>query len=639
MRVGVAVGALCTLVLVAYSNTLGNGFVWDDNQQIVMNPDLRPEAPWTNLFSSDVWAHTHRDQPTRSNYYRPLQMVSYRMVSKLFGLDPWHLHLLNVVLAVAAALAAFTVYLKLTARLAFAFVAAALFAVHPVHSEAVDWISELPEVGCAAFVLLAFRLFLSIYSRESGVTSTADSLKRGRLWCLSLLMFALALLWKETAIGFPAIVTAYVLCVETGSFGARLRSSARFSVPFWCVLVGYLALRFRILGFLAMRQRIWELTPIQVGLSVLHLMTLYWWKLIAPVHLNAYYVFSPVRSILDTRAISDIFFALLACAATWYALRRAPLAAFAALWVFIMLLPVMNIYALGRNVFAERYLYLPSFGFCLLAVIIAGAVIKRLPERVAKATSALLVVAVLLWFSSQTIARNRDWHDDATLFRRTLASSANAPFVHFMVASADSEDPTRAQSAEGHYLRAIELAEKENPADLLDLSRAYEGLSSLYAQRGDYVRALEILHRWRSVIPNEPEADSVEGLVLLRSGKWREAEPLLDRAFAARPRNENVLEALGLLAWEYKRNPHDAVDFFRRALAVHTARDDFRASLHNNLVVLMVIFSSSRQRLSNSNLPFLFRPVMRSTTSIWQPLWQQRGGTTRRQRRPTPRSE
>jgi tetratricopeptide (TPR) repeat protein len=108
-------------------------------------------------------------------------------------------------------------------------------------------------------------------------------------------------------------------------------------------------------------------------------------------------------------------------------------------------------------------------------------------------------------------------------------------------------------------------------------------LSSLYAERGDYVRALEILHRWRSVIPNEPEADSEEGLVLLRSGKWREAEPLLDRAFADRPRNENVLEALGLLALEYKRNPHDAVDFFQRALAVHTARDDFRASLHNNL--------------------------------------------------------
>jgi hypothetical protein len=406
MRVGIAVAALCTLVLVAYSNTLGNGFVWDDNQQIVMNPDLRAGAPWTNLFLSDVWAYTHRDQPTRSNYYRPLQMVSYRLVSKLFGLDSWHLHLLSVVLALAAVLAAFTVYLKLTARLAFAFVAAALFAVHPVHSEAVDWISALPEVGCATFVLLAFRLFLSIYSRESDVTSTADSAKRWLLWCLSLLMFALALLWKETAVGFPLIVIAYVLCVETGSFGARLRSSARLSVPFWCVLICYVVLRFRVLGFLTMRQRIWEMTPVQVGLSALHLMTLYWWKLIVPVHLNAYYVFSPVRSVLDTRAISGIFFAALFCAAIWYALRRAPLAAFAALWVFIMLLPAMNIYALGRNVFAERYLYLPSFGFCLLAVIMAGAVMKRLPERVAKATSALLVAAVLLWFSTQTVARN-----------------------------------------------------------------------------------------------------------------------------------------------------------------------------------------------------------------------------------------
>lgn len=70
---------------------------------------------------------------------------------------------------------------------------------------------------------------------------------------------------------------------------------------------------------------------------------------------------------------------------------------------------------------------------------------------------------------------------------------------------------------------------------------------------------------------------------MLRTGKWREAEPLLNRAVAARPQNENVLNALGLLAWEYKHNPEEALRLFTRALAIHTAKDSFRASLHNNL--------------------------------------------------------
>jgi Flp pilus assembly protein TadD len=588
MRIALAVAALSALVLIAYAGSLSNGFAWDDNQQIVMNPALQAGSPWTHLFSSDVWSRAHRDQSAHSNYYRPLQMVSYRVTAEWFGLQPQYLHILSVLFALAAVLAAFSVYLKLTRRLAVAFAAAALFAVHPVHSEAVDWISALPELGCVTFILIAFSLFLSVRGQSSDQSSDMAAHRIPRQWfllSLSLLAFATALLWKETALVFPAIIAAYVFCLAPNNFQQGLRSSARLSFPFWCVLASYLALRFRILGFLSMHQRIWQLTPFQDALNAFHLMALYWWKLIAPLHLNAYYVFSPVRSIADPRAIAGILFVILACLAIYYAFGGAPLAAFAALWVFITLLPVMNIYALGRNVFAERYLYLPSVGFCLLAAIIVASALNRLPEKFQKPLAALLLAAVVLWFSSETFARNPDWHDDSTLFRATLASSPDAPFVHFMVAAteAESDNPADSQSTEAHYLQAIALAQSENPPDLLDLARSQQGLASFYADRGDYARALQILHQSREVVPNDPQLDSEEGLILLKSGRWQEAEPLLNRAFAARPHDENVLNALGLLAWEYKRNLDEAEEYFTRALALHTAKDDFQASLHNNL--------------------------------------------------------
>jgi tetratricopeptide (TPR) repeat protein len=586
MRIAIAAAALCALVLIAYAGNLSNGFVWDDNQQIVMNPDLRPDVPWSHLFSSDVWGYRHPDQPGHTNYYRPLQMMSYRLTTDWFGLQPQSLHTLNVVFVLATVLAAFTVYLKLTRRLAVAFAAAALFAVHPVHSEAVDWISALPELGCAAFVLISFALFLSTRDPGSHLTPTRRFLPRHwALLCLSLLAFAAALLWKETAMVLPIIIAAYAVCLQPGNFRERLLSSVKLSFPFWCVLAVYLVLRFRMLGSFAMRQRIWGLTNFQVGLNVFHLLAQYWWKLIAPVHLNAYYVFTPVRSFADPRSIVGILFVALACVAIGYAFGRARLVAFAGLWVFIALLPVMNIYALGRNVFAERYLFLPSVGFCLLAAVVAASAVKRLPENIRKPLSALLLAAVVVWFSAETFARNPDWHDDATLFRKTLALSPDAPFVHFMVAATESESdhPAESESAEAHYLRAIALARDENPPDSLDLVRSYGGLASLYSDRGDYARALQVLRQWRDSVPSDPELDVEEGLIFLKLGRWQEAEPLLNRAYAAHPRDENVLNALGLLAWEHKRNLDEAEGYFTRALAAHSARDDFQASLHNNL--------------------------------------------------------
>jgi protein O-mannosyl-transferase len=583
-RVALAVSALSAFVLIAYSTSLSNGFVWDDNEQIVMNPDLRSDAPWSRLFSSDVWGHTHPNQPGHTSYYRPLQMVAYRVTSDWFGMKAQSLHVLSIVFALAAVLSAFAVYFRLTRRIAVAFAAAALFATHPMHSEAVDWISALPELGCATFFLIGFRFFLSACAPNTDTGTTEHQFSTPWQWfCLSIIAFAIALFWKETAVMFPVLVAVYVICIERGTLSTKLRSSAKFSAPFWIVLAGYLALRFRVLGFLSTSQRIWGLNDFQVALNDFHLMAMYWWKLAIPVPLNAYYLFSPIRSVFDPRAVIGFLFLLVAFAAICYGLRRAPLAAFAALWVFITLLPVMNIYALGRNAFAERYLYLPSVGFCLLAAIVASLAIRRLPKRFQLPASGVLLAGIVFWFSWETFTRNPDWHDDSTLFHQTLAVSSDAPFVHFMVAAAESENPAESESAESHYRRAIDLALNENPPDLLDLEQSDEGLASLYADRGEYAQALQVLHQWRTVSPDDRQLDAEEGLVLLKSGQWQAAEPLLNRAFRARPQDENVLNALGLLAWQYKRNLNEAKSFFVNALAVHTARDDFQASLHNNL--------------------------------------------------------
>jgi protein O-mannosyl-transferase len=578
-----ALSALAALQIIVYQNSVKNGFVWDDNRQVAMNPDLRETAPWLRLFSSDVWASANRDRAAHTNYYRPLQLATYKAVAELFGLEPVNFHLLSIGVAVAVVFAAFAIYFLLTDSAALAFAAAALYAVHPIHTEAIDWISALPEIGCALFVFAAFALFLaSCGRRQSFGASSEPNSTRPVLVLLSLISFAVALFWKETAVVLPIIIGVFILCSERTRFATRLRSAGKASAGYWLVLFAYLALRFRMLGFIATRQRLWQLTPLQFVLTDLHLLVLYLWKLINPIPLNAYHEFAPANS-LGLQVWLDAAVVILGCAALVWALRRAPIAAFCSLWILITLLPVMDIYALGRNAFAERYLYLPSLGFCLLVVLLARAIINHLPAQFNNPVSAVLLIAAVGCCGAITLARNPDWRDDATLFRASLPLSPNAPFTHFMVAATAGTDAPSVAEAEEHYLRAIELAKSEQPPDLLDVSRSDQGLASLYSDLGDVDKALSVLRDWRAFDPGEPRIDAEEGLCLLKSGRWQQAEPMLNRALVAMPNDENVLNAFGILQREYKHNFNQAAELFRRALAIHTIRDDFRASLHNNL--------------------------------------------------------
>jgi tetratricopeptide (TPR) repeat protein len=508
-------------------------------------------------------------------------MLTYRMIAANSGFSATGFHLGNLLLAVGAVLAAFSVFYLLHPNLFAAFAAAALFAVDPIHTEAVDWIAASPDLGCSLFVLLAFALFLC--SRKAQPNSAQR--KTTLLSIFSIVLYAAALLWKETAIVFPLLVIAYVLLLERDG-APRLRAALKASAVYWAILAAYLVLRFRVLGVLAGKNRNWDLSPSQLLITTSNLMLSYLGKLVWPFQLNAYYVFSPIRSLSDPRAIATILLGLTAVASLVYLIRRIPLAAFAALWVILTLLPVMNIHALGRNVFAERYLYLPSAGFCLLLTIVVGSLLGRLPQRLRRPvaiSSVVLILSILSVFTFATIQRNHDWKNDKTLFAQTLLLSPDAPFVHNMVAVAETEDSAQSAAAEEHYRVAIALIKQQTPPDLLDLVVAYQGLASLYADRADNDHALEALAKAREIVPDDPDADSEEALILLRAGRWSEAEPLLERALAAQPENENALSSLAIVAWQYHDDRAKAVRLFLKALAAHPEPDDFSASLHNNL--------------------------------------------------------
>ena len=554
----IAAGLLGILVLILYAGSTGNSFVWDDQQQILSNPDLLASSPWTRLFSTSVWSFEHPGERAQYNQYRPLQMLTYRITGQLSGFDARWFHWVSLLFHFAASLLFYLVAYQLTQRFEVAIAAACLFAAHPIHTEAVDWIASLADLGCAVFFLLSFLLYLKSE------------------WAASWIAFGLALLWKEMAVTLPLVIAAHMLLTCRREKRAVLKL-----IPYGIVFAIYLSLRFHALGTLYQRQQDWRVAPFAYALTDVHLVAMYWWKLIWPLPLMGYHVFAPIASLAEPRVWVAILFLLALIAAAAYRFRSQPLAAFAMAWVFLTLVPVLNLNALGRNVFAERYLYIPSAGSCLLAVWLAE---KAVANR--RWLGGVALAVVLLFYGEETMARAADWKDNETFFTRSLEQSDDSAFLHNAVAEIlrTKIDSKRGDSklAQQHYTRALELAGQWDPPEKIPIAVADVGLAYLSAQAGEFDGALHDLDLAAEADPANGEIGLARASILTQAGRWDLAKKAVQELLAKNPNDEVAVSAMGIVAWQGDHDSSRAIEYLERALTLPSS-EAARSSLHENL--------------------------------------------------------
>lgn len=419
-------GVVVFLTLLAglpYLNSLWNGFVYDDPMQVLANPYLKDFRHLHEIFTTWVWSFQGRDI---AYYYRPMMELVYLALFQLFGPQAWAFHLMNVLLHIAVVLVLYQVTKKLFRDRYVGALAAALFAIHPIHSEAVTWIAALPDLELTLFFLLAFLLFLNLDSRGC---------RRVGGWIVGQIAmagcFALALLSKEPAVTLPVMATVYEhFYRDDRGRTSWLRKFSRYGI-LWVLCGGYLFFRSHFLGAMFGSHGDSDLKTAEAPLAATALIGQYAWKLVWPVRLSAYYLFSRNLGLLCLWALAGSGVLLASVFFTKFEWKRNRLPTFALLWFFATLAPVLNPRWLAANVFTERYAYLPSVGLCWLA---GWGLLSAWKSRALKSPAlkgclagALGIVAVLA--VCRIVSRNRDWHDDQTLYAQTLALEPHAYWI------------------------------------------------------------------------------------------------------------------------------------------------------------------------------------------------------------------
>lgn len=492
----------------AYWNTAGNDFVWDDRILIVENDSIKH---WNELganFASDFF-HFGRSPllQGKQGYYRPLVTLSYMADYAVWKLNPLGYHLTNLLFHILNGLLVLWVAVRLLGNdKPVPLLTAALFAVHPIHTESVTWISGRTDPMAATFFLASVYSYL----RASSAGALGGERLSRRWSLLSVAMFGLAVLAKETALVLPAVLLAYELCmVPKGTNGGVKRIVWRIA-PFLAIAAIYLPIRFLLLGVRApVNHYAASMGTYAIALTGFKALGLYVTRLLAPWPLNAYYNMPFSHTVLDAKVLLPLL--ALAGLLVVFSSREMPRTAlFALLFFGLTLLPVSNLIPIGAPkdmgfLMAERFLYLPSVGFCLLA---AQGICRLLNvDRAGYGASAprlLVVVAPLVGvLLALTLLRNRDWRDELTFYQDALAKSPFASLFHYNLGVVYRDRSLVAQSVQ-EASRWLELTEQEMREAIRhdeSIAEAHNNLGNLLFVKEDRGGAVG---EWRRAVALDP---------------------------------------------------------------------------------------------------------------------------------------
>lgn len=602
------------VAILCYKNSVDGDFVFDDTEAIVNNEDLRPETPVWNLFFNDFWG-TRLTDKTSHKSYRPLTVLSFRWNYWLSGgLKPWGFHMTNIWLHALASvlLLPFCDQLYGGRSPRASFLTSLLFAVHPVHSEAVAGVVGRADLLCAVFFLSSFLMYCrAIHYKNEGAKFVA--------LFVSMVLCSISMLCKEqgiTVLGlcslYDVIRTAKILPVDViSSLACKIsifqkcqevqadtvvsdeqKSSSskrnkhlllRHAILFLTGIL-LLLLRWKVMGStLPTFQKSDNPASFADSLTTRFLTYNYIyavnaWLLLCPEWLCFDWSMGciPLLSMkkpFDYRIVTIVIFwtvlAVLLCQCFSRKNVKNVRCMIMSLGLLVIpFLPASNIFFRVGFVVAERVLYLPSAGHCML-VVSGLRQLAHLDRSLARVGFLYLLIA----FGNRATRRSAQWKTEEVLFESGLNVCPLNAKIHYNIAK-KAGDAGHKLAAVAGYRTALSLNE--------EYDQAMNNLANILRDEGQLGEAESLLRKAISLRNDFAAAWMNLGIVLSGQKRYQEAEECYITALKHRRKYPDCYYNLGNLYLELKKY-NSALEAWKNA----TALKPLHTLAWNNMIIML----------------------------------------------------
>ena len=457
---------LLCITFIAYANTLNNDWVWDDASSVLMHKHVQDPKKFFQLFAEDQ----HAFGRGKGNFYRPLVSVSF-MLDYLLSykkdkenspfpiISPLVFHITNTLWHACAVMLVFLLLNKLRVPFFVSFWTSIVYAVHPIPTEAVTYISGRADMMSAVFILAGVLSCVQYIQKEGGITRN--------LYLLACpLCFTFGLLSKESSNIFPLIILLITLFVSQSKDSNTTYGLKKIKIwfpIFLSLLVSsvYITLRLTILNFAEKSTpitKVWSDKVIEIGQSFAFYIRI----LFLPfgLHMEQTLEHTPYW----TAIFGYAFLVLIVLISYWAWKNKQHRIFISILWFLITWFPISGFFTLNAPQ-AEHWMYTPMIGFWwfvfeLIYYTIQHLTFQRFPQKyVLPAINIFLVILTLSYFYL-TFLRNQDWKNNETIFQSTLHYNPNTTRVRYNLAVTYEEILKNYPGAKREYQELIRIYDR-----------------------------------------------------------------------------------------------------------------------------------------------------------------------------------
>jgi tetratricopeptide (TPR) repeat protein len=586
-----------------YAQTLSHEYTLDDHNVVDKNRvTTMGIAGIPTILKTDYWYGSGKDD-LRGPIYRPTSLIVYALIWEISPNNPHTYHLINVILYALTGFVLFILLCKIfnTYNEIVPFLCTFLYIAHPLHTEVVNNIKSLDEILCFLFAVCSILFLWKFIYTKSKIS-----------FLLGGLFYFLTLTSKETGIAFLVIIPLIIYF-----FSDCFKKKIIIPISILLVIITTFWLVLRAIVFTDLHQNIITQTSALNNTlyaapnisskyaTAFYILIRYVGLLIFPHPLTCDYNYAQIeiKTFNDPLAlIGFLFYFMIFCFSIFYFKKRS-IISFGILFYLISLSPVSNIFFLGGSSMAERFMYIPSFGFCIIFTYFLLKLFS--PDALRNGSKSVLnfhsknkaivfvISGVVILYSIKIFDRNQDWKNTLTIYSHDIHISKNSATANELLGNS-------------LVLQTAYISNKKDKADTFNLAKVYlkkaieiapafynasSNLGYIYLVENKPDSAFLYLSQGKKYGPDDEELNYYLGSSLFLLKKFDDAVNVLKHTVSLNPNNET---AYSMLASSYlskgevenamlyfnkviELNPQSAVAYYNLA-QIYKARGDIEKS-------------------------------------------------------------